>query len=67
MHDVTLVLSAAAVESSMTGTAAGPVGLIAVTAGVGGLLYGLVRRRKPAAVSAANQRIDLVHPEPAQD
>jgi hypothetical protein len=56
---MSLVVSAA-VESSMTGTAAGPVGLIAVTAGVGGLVYGLVKRRKPAPVIAANQRIDLV-------
>ncbi|WP_189154419.1 hypothetical protein [Lentzea pudingi] len=56
---MSLVLSAA-VESSMTGTAAGPVGLIAVTAGVGGMVYGLVKRRKPAPVIAANQRIDLV-------
>ena len=59
MHGMSLVVSAA-VESSMTGTAAGPVGLIAVTAGVGGLVYGLVKRRKPAPVVAANQRIDLV-------
>lgn len=64
MHGMSLVLSAA-VESSMTGTAAGPVGLIAVTAGVGGLLYGLVKRRKPAPVVAANQRIDLVQPDTA--
>lgn len=59
MHGMSLVVSAA-VESSMTGTAAGPVGLIAVTAGVGGLVYGLVKRRKPAPIVAANQRIDLV-------
>ena len=59
MHGMSLVVSAA-VESSMTGTAAGPVGLIAVTAGVGGLVYGLVKRRKPVQVVAANQRIDLV-------
>ncbi|MFD4674099.1 hypothetical protein ACFWNN_30575 [Lentzea sp. NPDC058450] len=56
---MSLVVSAA-VESSMTGTAAGPVGLVAVVAGVGGLVYGLVKRRKPAPVIAANQRIDLV-------
>jgi hypothetical protein len=59
VHGMSLVVSAA-VESSMTGTAAGPVGLIAVTAGVGGLVYGLVKRRKPAPIVAANQRIDLV-------
>ncbi|MCR3746278.1 hypothetical protein LX88_000216 [Lentzea californiensis] len=64
MHGMSLVLSAA-VEGSMTGTAAGPVGLIAVTAGVGGLLYGLVKRRKPAPVVAANQRIDLVQQDTA--
>ncbi|WP_434438525.1 hypothetical protein [Lentzea sp. E54] len=64
---MSLVLSAAVESSSMTATAAGPVGLIAVTAGAGGLLYGLVKRRKPAPVSAANQRIDLVSPEAAQD
>ncbi|MCG8921026.1 hypothetical protein [Lentzea sp. CC55] len=51
----------------MTGTAAGPVGLIAVTAGVGGLVYGLVKRRKPAPVIAANQRIDLVQQDTAQN
>ncbi|WP_143035881.1 hypothetical protein [Lentzea fradiae] len=62
---MSLVLSAA-VESSMTGTAAGPVGVIAVTAGVGGLVYGLVRRRKPAPVVAANQRIDLVQQDVSQ-
>ncbi|SEP92436.1 hypothetical protein SAMN05216188_101931 [Lentzea xinjiangensis] len=66
MHELGLVLSAAAVESSMTGTAAGPVGLIAVTAGAGGLLYGLVKRRKPATVTAANQRIDLGPQDTAQ-
>ena len=66
MHDLSLVLSAA-VESSMTGTAAGPVGLIAVTAGVGGLVYGLVKRRKPATVSAANQRIDLAQQDTPQN
>ncbi|SDF89087.1 hypothetical protein SAMN05216553_10442 [Lentzea fradiae] len=65
MHGMSLVLSAA-VESSMTGTAAGPVGVIAVTAGVGGLVYGLVRRRKPAPVVAANQRIDLVQQDVSQ-
>ncbi|WP_439661768.1 hypothetical protein ACSHWB_09795 [Lentzea sp. HUAS TT2] len=63
---MSLVVSAA-VESSMTGTAAGPVGLIAVTAGVGGLVYGLVKRRKPATVIAANQRIDLVRQDTAQE
>ncbi|WP_330272457.1 hypothetical protein OG205_36885 [Lentzea sp. NBC_00516] len=63
---MSLVLSAA-VESSMTGTAAGPVGLIAVTAGVGGLVYGLVKRRKPAPIVAANQRIDLVRQDAAQE
>lgn len=66
MHGMSLVLSAA-VESSMTGTAAGPVGLIAVTAGVGGLVYGLVKRRKPATIPAANQRIDLVQQDAAQN
>ncbi len=66
MHGMSLVLSAA-VESSMTGTAAGPVGLIAVTAGVGGLVFGLVKRRKPATVTAANQRIDLVSQDTAQN
>ncbi|MDT7782659.1 MAG: hypothetical protein QOF58_1078 [Pseudonocardiales bacterium] len=66
MHGMSLVLSAA-VESSMTGTAAGPVGLVAVTAGIGGLVYGLVKRRKPAPVVAANQRIDLVSQDTAQN
>ncbi len=66
MHGMSLVLSAA-VESSMTGTAAGPVGLIAVTAGVGGMVFGLVKRRKPAPVTAANQRIDLVGQDTAQN
>ncbi|GAA3632925.1 hypothetical protein C8D88_109107 [Lentzea atacamensis] len=67
MHGMSLVLSAA-VESSMTGTAAaGPVGLVAVTAGVGGLVYGLVKRRRPAPVTAANQRIDLVQQDTAQN
>ncbi|RAS68889.1 hypothetical protein C8D87_102967 [Lentzea atacamensis] len=67
MHGMSLVLSAA-VESSMTGTAAaGPVGLVAVTAGVGGLVYGLVKRRRPAPVTAANQRIDLVPQDTAQN
>lgn len=66
MHGMSLVLSAA-VESSMTGTAAGPVGLVAVTAGVGGLVYGLVKRRKPATVTAANQRIDLAPQDTAQN
>ena len=67
MHGMSLVLSAA-VESSMTGTsAAGPVGLIAVTAGIGGLVYGLVKRRKPAVIPAANQRIDLVQQDTAQN
>jgi hypothetical protein len=66
VQDLSLVLSAA-VESSMTGTAAGPVGLIAVTAGVGGLVYGLVKRRKPATVSAANQRIDLAQQDTPQN
>ncbi|WP_207310570.1 hypothetical protein [Lentzea alba] len=51
----------------MTGTAAGPVGLVAVTAGVGGLVYGLVKRRKPATVTAANQRIDLAPQDTAQN
>ena len=51
----------------MTGTAAGPVGLVAVTAGIGGLVYGLVKRRKPATVVAANQRIDLVQQDTAQN
>ena len=52
----------------MTGTsAAGPVGLIAVTAGIGGLVYGLVKRRKPAVIPAANQRIDLVQQDTAQN
>ena len=60
MQGVGFVLSAA-VESSVSGTAAGPVGLIAVTAGVGGLVYGFVKqRRRPATVSAQNQRVDLV-------
>ncbi|KJK47331.1 hypothetical protein UK23_20515 [Lentzea aerocolonigenes] len=63
---MSLVLSAA-VESSMTNTAAGPVGLVAVTAGIGGLVYGLVKRRKPAPVVAANQRIDLVQQDAAQN
>ena len=66
MQGMSLVVSAA-VESSMTGTAAGPVGLIAVAAGVGGLVYGLVKRRKPAPVVAANQRIDLVAQDTAQN
>lgn len=66
MQGVSFVLSAA-VESSVSGTAAGPVGLIAVTAGVGGLVYGLVKRRKPAPVSAANQRVDLVQQDTAQN
>ncbi|MET9228861.1 hypothetical protein [Lentzea sp. NPDC003310] len=64
---MSLVVSAA-VESSMTGTAAaGPVGLIAVGAGIGGLVYGLVKRRKPAPVIAANQRIDLGQQDTAQN
>jgi hypothetical protein len=63
---MSLVLTAA-VESSMTGTAAGPVGLIAVTAGVGGLVFGLVKRRKPVVVTAANQRIELVPQDTAQN
>ncbi|WP_394615461.1 hypothetical protein JNUCC0626_37775 [Lentzea sp. JNUCC 0626] len=62
---MSLVVSAA-VESSMTGTAAGPVGLVAVAAGVGGLVYGLVKKRKPAPVIAANQRIDLAQPDTTQ-
>lgn len=62
---MSLVLSAA-VEGSMSGTAAGPVGVIAVTAGVGGLVYGLVRRRKPAPVVAANQRVDLAQQDVPQ-
>lgn len=66
MHGMSLVLSAA-VESSMTGTAAGPVGLVAVTAGIGGLVYGLVKRRKPAVIPAANQRIDLAPQDTAQN
>ncbi|WP_257785467.1 hypothetical protein [Lentzea guizhouensis] len=34
--------------------------MIAVTAGVGGLVYGFVKqRRKPATVCAQNQRVDL--------
>ncbi|GHH38255.1 hypothetical protein GCM10017774_28390 [Lentzea cavernae] len=66
MQGMSLVVSAA-VESSMTGTAAGPVGLIAVAAGVGGLVYGLVKRRKPAPVVAANQRIDLLPQDTAQN
>ncbi|MGI5504590.1 hypothetical protein [Lentzea sp. CA-135723] len=63
---MSLVVSAA-VESSMTGTAAGPVGLVAVAAGVGGLVYGLVKRRKPAPVVAANQRIDLGQQDTTQN
>ncbi|WP_285643295.1 hypothetical protein [Lentzea sp. NBRC 102530] len=63
---MSLVVSAA-VESSMTGTAAGPVGLVAVAAGVGGLVYGLVKRRKPAPVIAANQRIDLGQQDTTQN
>ena len=62
MHGLTLVMSAVA-ESSTTISAAGPVGLIAVTAGIGGLVYGLVRRRKPAPVAPQNQRIV---PDPEQ-
>ncbi|WP_186763412.1 hypothetical protein [Lentzea tibetensis] len=44
-----------AAESSIS--AAGPVGLIAVTAGIGGLVYGLVRRRKAVPVAPQNQRV----------
>ncbi|GLY52399.1 hypothetical protein Lesp01_60550 [Lentzea sp. NBRC 102530] len=66
MQGMSLVVSAA-VESSMTGTAAGPVGLVAVAAGVGGLVYGLVKRRKPAPVIAANQRIDLGQQDTTQN
>jgi len=65
VQGVSLVLSAA-VESSVSGTA-GPVGLIAVTAGIGGLVYGLVKRRKTVVVSPQNQRIDLVARDTAQN
>jgi hypothetical protein len=56
VHGLTLVMNAAA-ESSISGSAAGPVGLIAVSVGAAGLVYGLVRRRKPAPVAPQNQRV----------
>lgn len=56
MHGLTLVMSAAEV-SSVSGSAAGPVGLAAVSIGAVGLVYGLVRRRKPAPVAPQNQRV----------
>lgn len=52
---LSLSLAVSAAESSIS--AAGPVGLIAVTAGIGGLVYGLVRRRKAVPVAPQNQRV----------
>ncbi|WP_285507966.1 hypothetical protein [Actinokineospora sp. NBRC 105648] len=42
--------AAPAVESSVPFTIAGPVGIAAVIVGVGGLVVGLLRRRKVAKV-----------------
>ncbi|MDQ3404511.1 MAG: hypothetical protein M3548_14160 [Actinomycetota bacterium] len=53
----------AAIEGGMPVSLAGPVGIAAVIAGVGGVVIGLIRRRK-VTVSQANQRIVIEEPVP---
>ncbi|KAA2264591.1 hypothetical protein F0L68_05660 [Solihabitans fulvus] len=45
-----------AVESMMSGSLSAPVGLSAVVLGIGGLVLGLVRRRRAAVLRATLER-----------
>ncbi|WP_253770383.1 hypothetical protein [Goodfellowiella coeruleoviolacea] len=52
LADSDLAQEAATVESRISGNLAGPVGLVAVLLGLGGLVLGLVRHRRAAQVEA---------------
>jgi hypothetical protein len=47
------------VESRVSGSPSGLVGLTAVVLGAVGLIFGLIRRRKTTVIHEANQRIAL--------